>query len=292
MRLLLPRIVLLAVACSCFVVRSTAARERKLSARALVDSPRVLVIAHRGDSAVAPENTLPAFTSAVRAGSDLIELDYHHTADGVPVVLHDATLDRTTDACQCFAARNIEVATKPLAELVRLDAGSWFGKAFAGTKVPTLEESLVAIQAGSMTLVERKAGDAATCVRLLRAKGLLESVVVQAFDWQFIADCHREAPELVLAALGREPLDEKQLDEAAATGARIIAWRSNQLTDKGIEAIHRRGLRAWVWTVDNLNEVEHHVDGGVDGVITNVPLRVRNLLAERTGSRVRETSDR
>jgi hypothetical protein len=74
-----------------------------------------------------------------------------------------------------------------------------------------------------MTLVERKAGDAATCVRLLRSKGLLESVVVQAFDWKFVGACHREAPELVLAALGRDALDEKQLDEAAATGAKTTA---------------------------------------------------------------------
>jgi hypothetical protein len=99
------------------------AAERVLLARALVEAPRVLVIAHRGDSAAAPENTLPAFASAIRAGADLVELDYHHSADGVPVVLHDPTLDRTTDARARFGAQNVEVATKSLEELLQLDAG-------------------------------------------------------------------------------------------------------------------------------------------------------------------------
>src|ERR1700733_11875767 len=81
-------------------------------ARQLITQHRVLVIAHRGDSLVAPENTLPAFQSAVEAGSDLVELDYVHSADGVPIVIHDETLDRTTDAKALFGGSNIAVDSK------------------------------------------------------------------------------------------------------------------------------------------------------------------------------------
>src|SRR5690606_1623906 len=111
--------------------------------------------------------------SAVSVGCDLIEHDYHHTADGLPVLLHDALLDRTTDAAERFGMKRVNVAAKTWAELRDLDAGSWFDAMFAGTQLPTLEEALATIQAGSMTLIERKAGDAKTCVELLRKQDLL-----------------------------------------------------------------------------------------------------------------------
>ena len=162
---------------------------RSLSpARRLVEADRVLVIAHRGDSKAYPENTLPAFESAVRIGADMVELDYVHTSDGVPVVIHDATLDRTTNAAQLWQGQKIRVDSKTLAEVRPLDAGAWFGPAFAGTKLPTLEEALDAIQSGSTTLIERKEGDAKTCVDLLERKELVGEVVVQSFDWNFLAD--------------------------------------------------------------------------------------------------------
>ena len=172
------------------------------SAAELVARSGILVIAHRGDSKVAPENTLPAFASAVKAGADLVELDYYHSADGVPVVCHDADLDRTTDATTLWGGTKLKLTAKNLSELKQLDAGSWFGKRFAGTRIPTLAEALDTIQAGSVTLVERKGGDPATCIELLNQKKMLEQVVVQSFDWDYLAECHRLAPKLALAALG------------------------------------------------------------------------------------------
>ena len=134
------------------------------TARALIAAPRLLMIAHRGDSRRAPENTLPAFASAVRAAADLVELDYHHTADGIPVVVHDEHLDRTTNAVTVFGSKKIAVASRRWAVLGSLDAGTWFRPEFAGTRLPTLEAALDVIQRGSTTLIERKSGDATTCV--------------------------------------------------------------------------------------------------------------------------------
>jgi len=247
-------------------------------AAARVARPQILVIAHRGDSKVAPENTLPAFASAAKAGADFVELDYFHSADGVPVVFHDADLDRTTNAISMWGASKVKIGAKSLAELKELDAGSWFKPAFAGTRIPTLNEALDTIQPGSMTLIERKGGDPATCVNLLRERKLLDQVVVQAFDWAYLEGCHKLAPELVLAALGHNPFKPEQLDEIAKTGARIVAWEDRYSDASTIAAIHARDWKAWVWTVDKPERVTELVAAKVDGIITNRPAATRSVI--------------
>jgi glycerophosphoryl diester phosphodiesterase len=250
-----------------------------------VSRPEILVIAHRGDSKVAPENTLPAFASAVKAGADLVELDYHHSADGVPVVFHDAELDRATNAVQLWGGQKIKLNSKSLVELKTLDAGSWFQPAFAGTRMATLDEALDTIQAGSLTLVERKAGEPATCIELLKQKKLLDQVVVQAFDWDFLAGCHRIAPELVLGALGSKEFTPAKLDQIAHSGARIVGWEDKFTTDQTIASIHARGWKAWVWTVDDPRRIEQLVKAKVDGIITNRPAFARQAINSAIGPR-------
>jgi glycerophosphoryl diester phosphodiesterase len=148
----------------------------------LLDSARPLVIGHRGYSTVAPENTLPSFERTIAAGADLVELDYHHSHDGVPVVLHDSTLDRTTDATNRWGGKELKVSARTLAEMRGLQAGQWFHPSFPAVSLPMLSEALDVIQRGSVTLIERKAGDAATCVKLLRERDLINRVIVQAFQ--------------------------------------------------------------------------------------------------------------
>src|SRR4029079_11819739 len=147
-------------------------------AQKLVSQPGPLVIAHRGDSVHAPENTLPAFESAVKLKADLVELDYYHSKEGVPVVIHDNFLDRTTDAEAVFGKTKMLVEETSLADLQKLDAGVWFDPKFKGAQCLTLAEALDLIQAGSVTLIERKKGVAATCIKLLREKKLTQRVVV------------------------------------------------------------------------------------------------------------------
>lgn len=243
----------------------------------LVAMPHVLIIAHRGDSQRAPENTLPAFASAVRTGADLVELDYRHSADGVPFVIHDDTLDRTTNAVQLYRRTKIPVAGTRAREFEQLDAGSWFHPRYADVRVPTLEQALNVIQQGSVTLIEQKSGDAATCVRLLSEKRLLDRVVVQSFDWEFVADCHRLAPGIVLAALGSKELTDSKLKDAERTGASIIAWNQKHIGRQDINAIHRRGLKAWVYTVNDVKRARELVDWGIDGIITDVPATMLDM---------------
>lgn len=266
-----------------FAAENTTAKAS--AARSLVTKPGVLVIAHRGDSKVAPENTLPAFASAVKAGADLVELDYLHSADGVPVVCHDGELDRTTNACQLWGGKRIRLTSKTLAELSQLDAGHWFDPKFAGTPLPRLDESIDLIQNGSMTLIERKQGDAATCVKLLTEKQLLDGVVVQAFDWDYLADCHKIAPGLVLGALGTKEVTAERLDQIGTTGARVVGWNDKYTSAESIKAIHDRGWKAWVYTVDDPARAIQLVQAGADGIITNRPAEIRKAIESASASR-------
>jgi glycerophosphoryl diester phosphodiesterase len=267
---------------------------RSSRAEAVLNLPRPLVIGHRGYSHLAPENTLPSFHLAKAAGADLVELDYYHTKDGVPIVIHDATLDRTTDATNRWGGAKIRVDTKTLAELQTLAAGEWFTPPYPATKLPTLTEALDVIQAGGVTLIERKAGDAATCVALLREGALINSVIVQAFDWDYLADFHRLAPEQVLGALGpprtkagktltaaEKKLNRAWVDEAKKSGARAVVW-NNQITKDAVAYAHQLGLKVWVYTINDLAEASELLALGVDGIITNNIALIWRAVAEHS----------
>jgi len=246
----------------------------------LIKSQRVLVIAHRGNSHSAPENTLAAFTSAIQVGADLVELDYYHSADHIPVVFHDKDLDRTTNARQVFRKKNIPLTSKTLAQLRRLDAGKWFDAKFTGTTIPTLQEAIRTIQNGSVTLIEHKQGDAATCIKLLQRLDVLDEVVVQSFDWQYISQCHQLAPSLSLAALGNKKLTDKILDDIQRTGAKTVGWKQQRIQRREIEMVHRRGLKIWVYTVNETGRAAELIRDGIDGIITNRPQAIKKLLSQ------------
>lgn len=239
----------------------------------------MLVIAHRGDSRKAPENTLPAFERAAALGVDFVEFDYLTSADGVSVVFHDWWLDRTTDACRVWSSEKIPLAGKTFAELCQLDAGSWFDPRFAGTRISSLEQVLTAISPRACVMVERKSGDAAACVDLLRRLQAIDRVTVHAFDWEFLRACHELAPELLLGALGEKQPSESALDAARALGAGLVGWEAAMLDHEAIAAIHARGLKAWAWTVDDSAEARRLIAAGIDGLISNVPEAMQQLLA-------------
>ncbi len=261
----------------------------------LFNAKRPLIIAHRGYMQFAPENTLPSFKLAIEAGADLVELDYYHSKDGVPIVFHDSTLDRTTDAVKRWGGQKIRVDSKTAAEIQSLDAGSWFDPKYAGTRMPLLTEALDAIQgAGGVTLIERKQGDAATCVKILRDKNLINQVVVQSFDWQYLKDFNQLEPRQVLGALGPpgtladgsrpgdrpKPMDAAWLDDLMKTGAKLAVW-NDQVSKESVAEAHQRGLKVWVYTINDPAAANKLLDMGVDGIITNNPGLLWKTLALR-----------
>jgi glycerophosphoryl diester phosphodiesterase len=270
------------------------ASEPTLPALKLVASQRPLVIGHRGYCQIAPENTLPSFKLALDAGADLVELDYYHSRDGKLVVIHDGELDRTTDATNRWSRRKIRVETQTAAELQSLDAGSWFDPKFAGTRIPLLAEALDTIQQGSVTLIERKGGPPAACIQLLREKHLINKVVVQSFDWEYLRAFHEQEPDQVLGALGPtdrlsdgthpggrpKELNTAWLDELQKTGAKVVVW-SDKVSRETVQLAHQRGLKVWVYTIDDPAQANELLDMGVDGIITNATPVIRKALALR-----------
>ncbi len=289
--------------CSCFRIglrfgvvffsASLLAADPGRKADHLLALDRPLVIAHRGYSAVAPENTLPSFKLALAAGADLVELDYYHSSDGVPVVIHDADLDRTTDAVKRWGARKTRVESKKVEELRLLDAGAWRDAQFTGTKLPLLTEALDLIQSNGITLIERKAGDPAACAKLLKERGLINEVVVQAFDWEYLRGLHAIEPAQILGALGppgtregkklsdaEKKLNATWLEEVRKTGARLVVW--NKMMDRAaVETAHRQGLKVWVYTINDSTAANSLLDLGVDGIITDNPAMIWRTLALR-----------
>ena len=262
---------------------SSNAADKASPAATLLGANRPLIIGHRGYPQFAPENTLPSFKLALEAGADLIELDYHHSSDGELVVIHDFTLDRTTNATNRWGGQNLAVQPRSYAELKTLDAGSWFNSRFAGTKLPLLGEVLGFVsQRSGVTLIERKAGDAAACVRLLHQMHLVNRVIVQSFDWSYLKTFHQLEPEQILAALGPpdtladgskpgdadKTLNEKWLDLLKPTGGHAVVW-NDRVTREVIRLAHQRGLKVWVYTINEPTAANNLLDLGVDGLISN-----------------------
>ncbi len=248
----------------------------------------VEVVAHRGASADAPENTLPAIELAASLGAGFIEIDVRRTLDGRLVVIHDATLDRTTDAAAVFPGRaSYEVEGFTLEAIRTLDAGSWFGPGFAGVRVPTLQEVLAALAGRAGLLLEVKdpaaaPGIAADLEAVLGAEGWLGGaagrLIVQSSDWNFLTAFHRLVPEVPVGLLGGPPPPEELA--AAAGWAQWINPKNTKVTADLVRRVHEGGMAIWPYTVDSPGRMRELIALGVDGIITTRPA----LLAEVAGA--------
>lgn len=237
------------------------------------------VVAHRGNSSLAPQNTLAAFEAAWRAGADCIELDVQLTADGQVVVMHDDTVDATTDGTGA-------VGSLSLAQIRTLDAGAWFSPGFAGQRVPTLGEVVAFLVArpGIHLLLEVKGtwspDEAVLATEPLLAAGLAHRVVVQSFEVATVAALHQAAPGLRRALLVEvafpEDLDAlaEDLDVLSVNpdAALLVADPAFVLRQ------HAAGREVCTWTLNEPWMWRTACDLGVDGVITDRPDRLRGWL--------------
>jgi glycerophosphoryl diester phosphodiesterase len=246
--------------------------------RQIVQADRVLIIAHRGASAYAPENTLAAFKLAIEQKADLIEDDYHVTKDGKLIAIHDGTLDRTTDAVKKWGGKKIPVKSKTLDELRQLDAGSWMDPKFASEGLPTFNEAALTMLKGSVPLLERKSGSAKQTLADLKEIDAVEKVVVQAFDWRFLKRLHSLEPKIVLGALGSGEMTDIKVRVMKRSGASIVGWSHKDLTAEAIQRIHAASMRAWAYTVDGEEDIKRLVKLGIDGIITNKPDTTRAVV--------------
>lgn len=245
------------------------------------DAP--VVVAHRGASEDFPENTLAALSAAVAAEAPVVEFDVWQTKDGAWVLLHDATCDRTTDSEKRLGRKQVRVDQLTLAEVRKLDAGAWKAKRFAGECVPTLAEAIAAVRP-AIPMIERKGGDAAALVAELRRLDVVSHVIVQAFDWDWLAAVHRAEPGLLLAALGDKEPTRQKLADLARSGARIVHWDHRSLDVDTAAAVRAQDRLLCVYTIDADVSLLGASALGCDLITTNRPvralaLRERGLLA-------------
>lgn len=233
-----------------------------------------LVTFHRGDCTVAPENTLPAFRSAILKGGDRIELDVQMTSDGVVVVTHDSSLKRCT-------GKNAKVYDLTYAEVAQLDAGRWFSSRFADTRIPTLEQVLQLCRGRIGLNVEIKPSAAtpaleAETVRLLREYGFDSSnCVITSQSYETLHKVKALAPEYptgYILALGVGNYYD-------LPDADFFSVETTFITSGMVNAVHLRGKTVSAWTIDREKVATHMLELGVDDLITDKPDMVQDLLA-------------
>jgi glycerophosphoryl diester phosphodiesterase len=236
---------------------------------------RFTLIAHRGASEDAPENTFASFDLALEQGVNELEMDLHLTKGGVLVVIHDETVDRTTDG-------NGPVCEKTLEELQRLDAGSWFDSRFAGVQIPTLAEVLERYGQRAVLHLEMKAnGDpqvAQEAVRLVKAWGLLGRVSFISFHPQQVAEVLRLEPGHQSGWLALE-ITPETIEQALSLGAWAIAPPAPSVTSEVVALAHEKGLQVRTWAVHTEDDLRRVIAAGCDGCTVNWPANGVEILA-------------
>ncbi|MEV0314249.1 glycerophosphodiester phosphodiesterase [Nonomuraea fuscirosea] len=249
---------------------------------------RVDNIAHRGGAAHAPENTIAACALARAQRADVCEFDVQQTKDGRLVLMHDETLERTTNVEKVFPGRAPwRVADFTLAEIRRLDAGSWFSPRYRGEGVPTLTQALQSVR-GTATrlLVEVKHPpyrpdiDRRVAAELQEARELWsgERLTVQAFGWQSMRVLRDMVPGLPIALLGKPAAD--RLTELARYADGLTVPHAG-LTAAYVRKAHKRGMRVYTWSADRSPLIRRLVSYGVDGIMTNRPDRLHEVTGPR-----------
>jgi glycerophosphoryl diester phosphodiesterase len=242
----------------------------------------VLVTAHRGFSGEAPENTLPAFKKAIEVGSDMIELDVRFSKDGKIVVIHDDTLDRTTNG-------RGKVSDYTLKELKELDAGSWFAPQFSGEQIPTLKEVLELAKGKIPMNIEIKDDSpgqykitdlADRALQEVKKAGMVGEVIFSSFYPSSLQRIKERDPRIWVALLYHREWNSLR----EVTGGRVFSvlnLRHSFLTREKIRRIHQEGMKVNTYTVNSEEEMEQFIGWGIDGIITNHPDKLIQILKKK-----------
>ncbi|NOT63769.1 MAG: hypothetical protein HOP19_26440 [Acidobacteria bacterium] len=233
----------------------------------------MLIIAHRGASADEPENTLLAFQRAIEQGAQMIELDLDQSADGHVIVMHDATLERTTNL-------RGRVAEMPLAEIRQADAGK-------GERVPTLDEVLdLTLGKVRLYLEIKEARAAANTLRAIRARGCENEVMLASFDLELMRRLGEEVKDIELGLILGTPSFDPRVRWREAFPWRAFAGWNYQVLCMQVELCFRylargkdrAGKRLYVWTADSERQYARMNELGADGIVTNRPAKLREWL--------------
>ena len=236
---------------------------------------RPMNIAHRGASEHAPENTLAAFELALRLGAEAIELDVHLSYDGVPVVIHDRELERTTNG-EGF------VDSYPLQELKKFDAASWFSRKYRGEKIPTWGETLDFVRGRAYVNVEIKGGSfhypgiEEKVVRLVEEKGLEEYTTISSYELPSLHEVKKINPFLPTSLR----ISHRDIDWSRDMTKLVDAINLSQfhINKEKVLEVHRHHLLLNVYTVNDRKIMRRLVADEVDGIFTDRPDMLKSIL--------------
>jgi glycerophosphoryl diester phosphodiesterase len=209
-----------------------------------------------------------------------VECDVQATSDGRLVVLHDATLDRTTDAVARGFEPGRRVDATTAEDLSALDAGSWFHPRFAEERIPALADVLTTVTPERVLVVERKSGPPEAFRDAFARTGTLASVVVISFDWEFIVRLRALEPALLAGPLWHERWDAASLARLEALGAPLVGANQQHLTPDLVARLRRPDRRLWSYTVDDPVRATALLSAGLDGLITNRPRELAPLVRQ------------
>ena len=231
-----------------------------------------LIIAHRGSSGVAPENTLASLDLAVSLGAMAVECDIVLSADGVPVVIHDTTLDRTTSGTG-------DVSTFTWSELARLDAGSWKDPKFGAERLVRLNDLLHRAKGRTRVVIELKAGDptmlARTTLEAIEANPGVDAAVI-SFVPEVVEAVRRTIPDIPVGYLYSRSwpwaTDHAEvISRARAIGAHFVSPEYSLATEEFCAFAHHSGMPVSVWTCNDPDSMRSLADAGVDAITTDWP---------------------
>jgi len=232
------------------------------------------VIAHRGASAYAPENTVPAFDLALAMGADALETDIRTTRDGVLVLLHDHRVERTTNG-------HGDIAALTWAEVQSLDAGSWFAPEFAGARVPSLANFLARYAALLPLALEIKAdGIECAVIAALAAVREAHEITITSFSFATLAAIKKLQPTRRIGWLTRR-FDEEAIARVRAIGGEQICPPADQTTAARVALAKERGLEVRAWGVRDEAAMIGVVEAGADGMTVNFPDKLIAYLRQR-----------
>ena len=241
------------------------------TAASLDDWSDFKIVAHRGASAVAPENTLAAITRAADLGARSVELDVMLSADGVPVIIHDTDLDRTTNGTGPVAAQSFDT-------LARLDAGSWYGEAFAGEGIPSLTDAVALILSRDMALnleIKPSPGeDRATASHAIEMLADIWSdpatLVLSSASIEALVVARDAAPQWRRGFIADIPPPDWR-DLFADLGFASLHCEASTATPSLIEEVHAAGYRLLAYTVNRPAVAVTLFENGADGIFTDDP---------------------
>jgi len=231
---------------------------------------RAFIASHRGGAETAPENTIPAIRHALKSGFDYVEIDLVLTRDGHAVLMHDATVDRTTDGTGA-------VADLTLAEIRRLDAGAGYDPAYAGTPVPTAREALAEIAAhGGRAILDLKGpwtdAAAADLVAEIERLELVEAVAVASFDARTLTQIAAHSEVIArLATVKKLPPDAVRALQGAGVRGVIVDRRELSAHPDTVQELHDADLRVVAYTLNTDRQWSTATELGVDGIVTDDP---------------------